>query len=165
MREIDLDSDVRLTVTFRGHAVPAEVILDAVRATCEANGEKYFEEEALDDVMVYRAGQLSDEQRGTLLVTPSRSESIFRSDQKYEQVVVMRHEQPATQAQRQTFSRFPDQVASVRTFAADLQQRVLRGAGISTDLALETPARGASADERPRRPPTRAAAQQRDRTV
>lgn len=127
------ESNVRQTVRF-GRTVLGQDLIDAVRATCAAEGSSFSETKRYDDGWLHAVGRSSHSEYENVLVTPDRENPYIDPKKSYTEAVVLRH---GVGGGTRTLARFSveREVEATVKFAQDLQRTVEYGpaAGQATE--------------------------------
>ena len=142
-RPMDISqSQVKQTVRFE-RPIKGTQLIDAVKATCEANGKEFSETKKYDDGWLHAVGQRSSYPSENLLVTPDRGNAFIEPDKMYTEAVVLRHDGAARGIRSAVRSSIEAEVDAVVGFAGSLQRTVQHGPEAAADLARGPVSRGA----------------------
>jgi hypothetical protein len=150
------NTDTRLTVRFEAPVRGGDLV-EAVRASAGGvDPDRYsdaapFVRQGYDDGEVYLLGQRSVyDQNQNLLVTPSKASAVIHADERYDEVVVIRHDEPISRPELSSNVVSHERgLAAARAFAARLEQRVRERQQGGTGLARDPYAPAAAAVANP----------------
>ncbi|MFF0340620.1 hypothetical protein [Kribbella sp. NPDC004875] len=138
------DSPVKQTITFDRPILGSQLI-DAVKATCEANGSEFSETKKYDDGWLHMVGRTSYDSAENLLVTPDRENAYIEPGKTYTEAVVLRHDGESRGTRSLARTSIETEVAKTLEFAEALQRTVQHGPQATAGLSRDQATRGADA--------------------